>query len=748
MQVNNSATSQAIQLRVLGLHCAEEVGALRRALDRQTGVSDVHIDQLRARVSFTMAAPATLPAVSAAVTRAGLRLVQPDEAVPELAVEPRVWWSGLTSAVCLVIAVIAQFVESGGAWLSLVADVEAEGPSWVSTTAYAAAALAASAIILPKAFTSARAWRLDMHVLVVVAIAGAAWLGEVSEAATVASLFAGSQLLEAWSAARARRSVGALMQGNVHHACCCVDGHDHDVAVDCIEPGMVLRVKPGERIPVDADVVSGSSSVDESSMTGEPTHVLKRAGDVVTAGSVNGSGALEIRARARADQSGLARMLSAVEHARQGRTEAERWVERFARIYTPVVVLLALAVWLVPPLFGFGAWDEWFRRGLVVTLVACPCALVISTPVTIVAALSAAARHGVLVKGGEHLERCATLRAVAFDKTGVATTGRPAITSLRLLGGRSEREVLDHVVALETRSEHPLAHALVTFAASRGVAEGAAHARDVQAVPGRGLVGEAWGHEFWIGSARFLGEHARVSDDAAAEIARLHAEGLTVVACGSGQDLWAVFGARDTTRPDAIAAAQQLRARGVRHLAILSGDHAAAVSATARAMHVTEVRGECAPADKAAAVAALSVSGPVAMVGDGINDVPALAAATLGIAVGPRATDAALDAADIVLVHDDLRHLPWLIAHARRTLRVVQQNLWFAVGIKVAFLVAAAFGNATLWMAVLADTGATLAVTMNGLRLLRVQAPPAVHHHHQHHHAGDGEHAAHHAHSH
>jgi Cd2+/Zn2+-exporting ATPase len=365
-----------------------------------------------------------------------------------------------------------------------------------------------------------------------------------------------------------------------------------------------------------------------------------------------------------------------------------------------------------------------------------------------VAALSAAARHGVLVKGGEHLERCATLRAVAFDKTGVATTGRPTITSLRLLGAHTEREVLDHVVALETRSEHPLAHALVTFAASRGVAEGAAHARDVQAVPGRGLVGQAWGHEFWIGSARFLGEHARVSDDAAAEIARLHAEGLTVVACGSGHDLWAVFGARDTTRQDAIAAAQLLRARGVRHLAILSGDHAAAVRATAQAMHVTEVRGECAPADKAAAVVALAASGPVAMVGDGINDVPALAAATLGIAVGPRATDAALDAADIVLVHDDLRHLPWLIVHARRTLRVVQQNLWFAVGIKVAFLVAAAFGNATLWMAVLADTGATLAVTMNGLRLLRVQAPPVAHHHHQHHHAGDGEHAHHHAHSH
>lgn len=746
MQVNNSAAGESVDLQVLGLHCAEEVGALRRALDRQAGVSDVHIDQVRSRVSFRLAAPATLPLVSAAVTRAGLRLVQPNEAVPELAVERRVWWSGILSAFCLAVAVVAHFIESGGAWLSLVADVDGDGPAWVSTAAYAAAALAASAIILPKAVTSARAGRLDMHVLVVIAIVGAAWLGEVSEAATVASLFAGAQLLEAWSAARARRSVGALMQGTAGHACCCVDGHEHDVAVHSIEPGMVLRVKPGERIPVDADVVSGSSSVDESAMTGEPTHVLKRVGDLVTAGSVNGSGALEVRARSRADESGLARMLTAVEHARQGRTEAERWVERFAGIYTPVVVVLALAVWLVPPLLGFGAWDEWFRRGLVVTLVACPCALVISTPVTIVAAISAAARHGVLVKGGEHLERCATLRAVAFDKTGVATTGRPKIVSLHLLGARTEREVLDHIVALETRSEHPLAHALVSFAASRGAGEGAAHVHDVQAVPGRGLVGEAWGHEFWIGSARFLGEHAQVSDEASAEIARLHAAGLTVVACGSGAELWAVLGAHDTTRADATTAAQLLRDRGVRQLVILSGDHAAAVQATARAMHVIEVRGECTPTDKAAAIEELAAHGPVAMVGDGINDVPALVAATLGVAVGPRATDAALDAADVVLVHDDLRHLPWLVGHARRTLRVVQQNLWFAVGIKVAFLVAAALGEATLWMAVLADTGATLAVTMNGLRLLRVQAPPTAHQHH--HHVGEGGHTHQAAHSH
>jgi len=743
MQVNSSAPQKVWDLRVLGLHCAEESTALRRALERQPGVSEVSIDQLRSRVSFRLDAPATLQTVSSAATRAGLRLVQPDESVPDHAVDATVWWAGVLSVTCLLGALAAQFVESGGAWLSLVADLDQGGPAWVSTALYAAAASAASVIILPRALTAMRAGRLDMQVLVVVAVAGAAWLGEVSEAAMVASLFAGAQLLEAWSAARARRAVGTLMQGTQAKVCCVVDGSEQVVAVNRVEAGMTLRVKPGERIPVDAEVVSGSSSVDESAMTGEPVHVLKRPGDLLDAGTVNGSGSLEVRARARADQSGLARMLSAVEHARQGRTDAERWVERFAQVYTPIVVGLALAVWLVPPLAGFGGWDEWFRRGLVLTLVACPCALVISTPVTIVAAISAAARHGVLVKGGEHLETCASLTAVAFDKTGVATTGRPQVVSLRLFGARSEQEVLDHIVALEARSEHPLADALMAFAATRGGGRGSA-VGEVQAIPGRGLVGEACGHDFWIGSARFLGDHARIGDDAAGEIARLHDAGLTVVACGSGAELWAVLGARDTTRPDAVEAAAALRRCGVGRLVLLSGDHPSAVAATARAMQVADVRGECSPTDKAEAIAVLAASGPVAMLGDGINDVPALVAATLGVAVGPRATDAALDAADIVLVHDDLRHLPWLIIHARRALGVVRQNLWFAVGLKVAFLVAAAMGHATLWMAVLADTGATVAVTMNGLRLLSVQAPPAD----QRHHHGHGADATHHAHHH
>ncbi len=388
----------------------------------------------------------------------------------------------------------------------------------------------------------------------------------------------------------------------------------------------------------------------------------------------------------------------------------------------------------MPTLAGLGDAQEWFRRGLVVTLVACPCALVVSTPLTIVAAISTAARAGILVKGGEHLERCASLGAVAFDKTGVATTGRLKVVSFEVMAPFDERRTLEHVVAVEARSEHPLATALIEFAATRGVQAGSVGGHDVHAIPGLGLEGQVGERDFWIGSARFLAQRTTVSPAVEQAIAALYACGLTVVACGSGSDVWAIFGALDRTRDDAVAAARGLRTRGISRLVLLSGDHAAAVRASATLMEVGDVRGECTPGDKAHAIRQLKEGGPTAMVGDGINDVPALAAASLGIAVGPRATDAALEAADIVIVDDDLSRLPWLIDHARRTMAVVRQNVWCAVALKIAFMIAAAGGHATLWMAVFADTGATLLVTINGLRMLHDRSLSDSHAHRQHHH--------------
>jgi len=743
MQVFNSQPSASrVACRVIGLHCFEEVALLRRVLDRHAGVADVSIDQIRAQVSFLLAEPATMESVSAAVSRAGLRLIHGGDAAPRSGVEPFVWWSGLSSNMLLVAAVLVQFVMSGGDWVSLLAEAEGQPLHPAALAAYLLAVAAAGVIVVPRAVTSLRHARLDMNVLVVVAALGAIWLGEVAESAMVAGFFSGAQFLESWSAARARLAVGALMQGTDQEVCCRVDGREHRTPTASVTAGMVLSIRPGQRFPVDAEIVSGSSSIDESANSGEPTYVRRGQGDRVAAGAINGAGALEVRALGGLQDSTLARMIASAEGTRAGQTTAERWVERFARVYTPTVVGVALMVWLVPPLLGFGLWDEWFRRGLVVTLVACPCALVIATPLTIVAAISTAARAGVLVKHGTYLEQCAHLHAVAFDKTGVATMGQPEVVGFRVFEPFDEVQTLRHIVALEARSEHPLAKALLAHAASRGVGAASTHSEDVQAVPGLGLEGAVDGQAFWIGSARFLERHARLTPEAANEIDVFRARGLTVVACGAGAYVWAVFGARDETRRDAVEAARALRARGVRRLALLSGDHEAAVHATAAMMQVDEVLAECMPEDKARAMIDLRSHGPAAMVGDGINDVPALAAASLGVAVGPRATDAALQSADVVLVHDDLSRLPWLIDHARRALSVVRQNVLLAVLIKLAFVLAAATGHATLWMAVLADTGATLVVTANGLRMLRSEIPPPPGHSHRYRAATEGLHSA------
>lgn len=739
--------SAPVTFRVVGLHCSKEVRALQRALEQHGGVADVHIDQVRERVSFRLAPEVSTASVSAAVSRAGLRLVAPSQAT-DVSVPADVWWPGVISGTCLLAAVAWGVVEAGGSWLALVAETEHESPSWIGPLLYGAAAVAAGVSIVPRALTSLRNLRLDMNVLVVIAIAGAAWLGEFSEAATVAALFACANLLEAWSAARARQSVGELMQGAAQTACCFDDGETREVALSAIQPGMCLVVRPGERIPVDADVTAGASSVDESHLTGEPVAVPKQPGDRVAAGSVNGPGVLELRARSRADDSMLARMLASAAHARQGRTATERWVERFAAYYTPAVVVLAVLVCVVPVVAGAGTFEDWFRRSLVVLLVACPCALVISTPVTIVAALSAAARHGVLVKGGEHLERFATLTGAALDKTGVATTGRPRVVSLWIDPAHDLHDVLSQIVALEARSEHPLATALLDYALGRGVGQHQERPVNVQARPGLGLEGDVGGQHVWIGSARLAAAQSVLRSDAAAEVARLKTAGHTVVVCGCGQDVWAVFGAEDPVRDDARDAVTALRALGCERLSLLSGDHASAVARAGSVLGIADAYGDCTPHDKAAVMQRLTAEGPTAMVGDGINDVPALAAATVGIAVGPRATDAALEAADVVLVRDDLRHLPWLVGHARAALAIVRQNLWLALGLKGLFVVTAAFGSASLWMAVMADTGATMLVTLNGLRALRVSSPPSGHAHHHHHHHPGADHEPHgHAHA-
>lgn len=709
-------TSQ--KYRVHGLHCAEEVRAIEQALGAMPGVSNLQFDVLAERLVLT-----TTPEVAAsgrieqAIAGLGMRAEPWTDVVGQGTPGTRRMWMAIASGSALLLALVWHVVESGSVWHAL-AGGEHEGPPHpVPMFLYAVAAGAGLATTLPRALRAVRAGRLDMNVLVIVAIVGAATLGEWSEGATVASLFAVANALEAWSAARARHAVTGLMRLTPHEATVLHHDHEHRVPVAHVQPGAVVLVRPGERVPVDGEVVRGLSSVDEAALSGESVPVLKHPGDRVFAGTLNGSGALEVKATRHAAESNIARMIALVDAARLRRTSTEQWIERFARYYTPAVIALALGIAILPPLVGLGTWTEWFYRGLVTTLIACPCALVISTPVTIVAALASAARVGVLVKGGEALEALARTTTVAFDKTGVVTRGEPQIEVLESLPPHAPGEVLARLLAVESRSEHPLARAIAAQARAQGVA---AHpAAEVHAVPGAGAEGVVDGEVFWIGSHRLARRHHIDTADVQARIAALEERGLSIVLCGDEKTVWALVGLRDAPRDGAQATMEALRRAGITRQVLLTGDNRSAADAVAAALGLRDVRAGLLPDEKEAAIRQLTTDGArVVMVGDGVNDTAAMAAAAVGIAMGPRSTDAALETADVVIAADDLRRVPWIVTHARRALAVVQQNVWIAVGAKLAFVILAGLGHATLWMAVAADTGATIVVTLNGLRLL------------------------------
>ena len=403
--------------------------------------------------------------------------------------------------------------------------------------------------------------------------------------------------------------------------------------------------------------------------------------------------------------------------AQSRRAPSEQWVEKFARIYTPVVMILAVAIFLVPPLLLGGAWDVWFYRALVLLVIACPCALVISTPVTIVAALAGAAKQGVLVKGGIHLETPARLSAIAMDKTGTLTEGRPQVVEVVALGGRSEAEILRSAAALEARSEHPIARAILAKAAELKIVAEPAEA--VQAITGRGVIGRFAGREMWLGSRRYVEERGVNPDGVLERADALSSAGRTMVAVGDDQEVWGLVAVADAVRPEATEIVAALHRAGIKHVVMLTGDNRATAEAIAKQTGIDEVRAELLPGDKVSAVEDLvRLYGSVAMVGDGVNDAPAMGRATLGIAMGAMGTDAAIETADVALMSDDLSRLPWLVRHSRATMAVIRQNVAFSIAVKLLFTALTVLGLASLWGAIAADVGASLLVVLNGLRLL------------------------------
>ncbi len=564
----------------------------------------------------------------------------------------------------------------------------------------------------------------DMRALMTVAIIGAAIIGEWSEGAVVVILFAISEVLERYSMDKARASIRSLMDIAPKEALVRRNGREYSIHVNEIEVGDIMIVKPGEKIAMDGEVVSGFSSVNQAAITGESVPADKSAGDEVFAGTLNGEGLIDVKITKLVDDTTIAKIIHLVEEAQAEKAPSQAFVDRFAKYYTPIIILVAFLVAIVPPLFFGAGWSEWIYQGLAVLVVGCPCALVISTPVSIVTAIGNAAKHGVLVKGGVHLEEMGMLKAVAFDKTGTLTKGVPAVTDIKFSAGENSSGLFAVIAALENKSQHPLASAIVRKADTDTVPYMDKVIEDFTSVTGKGLKGTVDGIVYYIGSPKYLEEHVEggIPAEAAEEISRLQSEGKTVIVAGNDSDVLALIAVADEVRESSREVVSRLHELGIEKTIMLTGDNKGTAAAIGNQAGVTDIESDLLPEDKLNFVKDLQTNhGKVAMVGDGINDAPALAAATVGVAMGGAGTDTALETADIALMADDLKKLPFTIKLSRKTLAIIKQNIAFSIGVKLLALLLVIPGWLTLWIAIFADMGATLIVTLNGLRLLRVK---------------------------
>ncbi len=689
--------------RVEGMDCHEEVALISRRLKRLSGLEAFSADVIAGRLHVQYdAARLTAGSISAAVADTGMRAWLEHE-------EPHLSSTSQTRFLVLI--------ASG---VSLAAAIVAGWLGWP----IASRVLALATVAAGGAYPASRAWRalrysaLDMNVLMTIAVVGAIAIGQWSEAATVVFLFALAQHLESHSMDRARNAIRALMDLTPPEAAVLRNGTEVRVPVDQVVLGERLRVRPGEKIPLDGRVVSGASDVNQAPITGESLPVDKRPGDEVFAGTINGHGAIEVETTRLVRDTTLARIIHLVESAQAERAPAQAFVDRFARIYTPVVIVLAALIAAVPPLIGWGPAMPWIYRGLVLLVIACPCALVISTPVALVSALAAAARRGVLIKGGLHLERLATVQGVAFDKTGTLTRGVPEVVDVVAAGGVEREAVLRLAASVERSSEHPIAAAIVRAAGAKD--PGTAVTSDFHARPGLGAVARVDGDRVLVGSVRLIEESGIDLAPLTAALDAQTAAGRTIVVVARSSNVLGLIALSDTPRTKARDMVELLAQAGLSRVAMLTGDSPAAAQAIARQVGIDDVRASLLPADKVEAVKDLRRRwGSLAMVGDGVNDAPALAAADVGIAMGAAGCDIALETADVALMSDDLVKLPFAIRLSRATVRTVRFNIAAALLLKLAFLGLAVGGCTSLWLAIVADTGMSLVVIANGLRLLR-----------------------------
>ena len=691
--------------KIEGMDCHEEVAILEKRLKRLTGLEALDADVIgqRLRIKYD-AAKLSTGSIAEAVAQTGMRAwLEHEEPAPATASATSRLRLLVLSGIAFALGVAASWLGAPGSaiWIPFVSSIALGG---VHTGR--------------RAIASLRAGILDINVLMVIAVAGAIALGEWTEAASVVFLFALAQLLETRAMDRARGAIRALMDLAPAEAIVRRNGHEQRMPVDDVRVGDTILVGPGEKLPLDGRVVAGDSYVNQAPVTGESLPIEKVAGDDVFAGTINGRGALDVEVTRLRRDSTLARIIHLVERAQAQRAPSQTFVDRFARFYTPAVLAIAVIVALAPPLIFGASWSVWVYRSLVLLVISCPCALVISTPVSIVSALAAAARKGVLIKGGAHLERMASIRCIAFDKTGTLTHGRLHVVDVLPMEGVDRSEVLRLAASLEMRSEHPIGKAIVAYAVSAGIRP--VSVDSFQAIPGRGAEGQFGVHRLVVGSHRLFEERGLCSASMEAALDALTARGCGSVMVAAAGTAIGVIGVADEPREAARDAVEMLRKQGIQQVVLLTGDQESAGRALAESLDLDGYRASLLPEDKVTAVEELRRRhGALAMIGDGVNDAPALAAADVGIAMGVAGTDAALETADIALMADELLKIPYALRLSRATTRNIRANIAFSIVLKGAFLVLAVAGAATLWMAVAADMGASLVVIANALRLLR-----------------------------
>lgn len=562
----------------------------------------------------------------------------------------------------------------------------------------------------------------SMESLMTIAIIGAAFIGEWAEGSIVVILFAISEALERFSMDKARQSIRSLMDIAPKEALIRRNNVEQLVSVDKIDIDDIMIIKPGQKIAMDGLVINGHSSVNQAAITGESVPVEKQLDDEVFAGTLNEEGVLEVKVTKKVTDTTIAKIIHLVEEAQGERAPAQAFVDKFAKYYTPFIIIMALLIVVVPPLFFGGDWNKWLYQGLSILVVGCPCSLVISTPVSIVSAIGNAAKNGVLVKGGVYLEEIGHLRAIAFDKTGTLTKGKPVVTDFIATSSETDINYLSIISSLESLSQHPLASAILNEADKTNVDYKSIQIEDFQSITGIGLTGIHQNIRYYIGSPKLFS--ASVIEETAVKVQyrQFQEQGKTAMYFGTDEQILGVIAVADEVRDSSAAVISELHKLSIEHTIMLTGDNTKTAESIGKQLGVTEIKGDLMPQEKLDSIKALRTTyNKVAMVGDGINDAPALAASTVGIAMGGAGTDTALETADVALMGDDLQKLPFIVRLSRQTLKVIKQNITFSLGIKLLALLLVIPGWLTLWIAIVADMGATLLVTLNGLRLMKVK---------------------------